>query len=1310
MKQKNLLLIAVVLFSAVVMAGVQGMTSSYELQGVNDLSINQRRSDTNGDAVNCELRWDVDAENVYRKSVSDNSVELVSTNLSWVGLENPVLKQTAVTATSEFAFAQIESGEDAYVDFIVTPSKGYTFTPSGISFKVSRFGTNGPTIDVLWLKQDGTSQTLLSGIAPKREKPSSSNVQEEIDLNEDYLVVTLTSEDLAAITTYSGTGRMRVVFNNLSWGKNIGFADVKITGVLQGNEGEEEVDPLIAIVTKADVPVSFTNDETYPWTIVDGNTVNNGNCGVRYSSSTLTMNYTSSNKTELSFDWLCRDYNYHSLRLFVDGVQTNSTTSNSYNTVRFYVEPGQHIIVFKDSIGGNSTSTNNYSYIKNVKIKEILPLENAVLTEKSQPLTFTNDGTWPWTIEDGYIQNSNYGTANSVSKFSTTFEIDKPSKFSFQRQVTPYDNYWNSVTNSYLSYQYLYTFINGETYMTDCENEWQNCSVMLEPGKYTIEWVDTIANTTTDYYSRIRNIELSSSNWVEVELSSAGTLGVEVLYFVDVLTDVELLKVKGPVNSTDWATIKQMKNLLAIDMTEAVFDAVPNNAFDGLKSLSNVKLPEGMKTIGEYAFRGTQIWDISIPSTVTSIGQYAFANTRLRSITFAEDSNLQSIANDAFEYCSSLQKFIMPNTVNYVGQYAFRGCTSLQTMSFSDEITKIDRSVCYDCNALSSLHLPANLTTIGREAFYNNWNLSHIDLPASLNEIRYRAFYNCAIDSVKLPVTLENLGEYAFQHCWNLKYVELPSYLVSGSWYDENNYYYDSYGYRNNFYDCDAIETIVMRSATPPYITDDPFDEGRAKSAITLKVPSFAVVNYKLDSYWYQFGNIIEGDDVDYWKITSSLSLTNNRRMQGKPDVDLYYGGQLTVGGNAPMETGLFNLYVYESNPGRLLNTCEAMTADSLNTYFSVSSETWYFFTPLHDVDLTKVTVSNGASYVFRYYDGSSRATNGTGNSWRNVDNGKLVAGQGYIFRCNANAVVTFPAEASVHAQVFNTSDVTLTLNAFEAAASANKSWNFVGNPYPCYFDIYYMDFTAPITVWTGSTYKAYSIVDDNLVLRPMQSFFVQKPDAVDNIVFHKEGRQLTTSINHEAAAAPAFRAHSSSATRLIFNIQIIGDEMADETRLVINDNTSLGYEIECDASKFMSFEPNVPQIFTLDGDGNSYAINERPLDDGTVKLAYYAGQSGFYTLSATRFDGDIYLHDGLLNKTVNLTEQDYTFHSDATEGVNNSRFTLSLGIAGGDATGIKSVDSQQLENDNYYDLQGRKVMPTSSKGIYIQNGRKVVK
>lgn len=410
------------------------------------------------------------------------------------------------------------------------------------------------------------------------------------------------------------------------------------------------------------------------------------------------------------------------------------------------------------------------------------------------------------------------------------------------------------------------------------------------------------------------------------------------------------------------------------------------------------------------------------------------------------------------------------------------------------------------------------------------------------------------------------------------------------------------------------------------------------------------------------------------------------------------------------MEIGEFNIYMSETNPGLLLNTCDAMTADNVTSHFSVSRNKWYFFTPLHDVDLSRVTVSNGASYVFRYYDGNNRAMNGTGNSWKDVDNGKLYAGQGYIFQCNADAVVTMPAGTAGHAQVLNAGDATKTLAANVSISSANKGWNYVGNPYPTYYDIYYMDFTAPVTVWTGSTYKAYSIVDDDYVLRPMQAFFVQKPDSVDNIIFQKAGCQLSSSVNRAAYARPA-QTQSNVNSRQLFDVKIADDELEDETRVVVNEGASLSYEIECDASKFMSFESGVPQIFTLDVDGNSYAINERPLADGRIQVAYYAGKSGYLTISVTRADGDIFLYDRILDKTVNLTEQDYTFYSDATAGVDNTRFVMLLSAKNNDTTGVDVVGGESKMDDNaIYNLQGRKIEDTSVKGVYIQNGKKIMK
>ena len=1121
-------------------------------------------------------------------------------------------------------------------------------------------------------------------------------------------------------------------------------------------------------MSRADVSVTFTNDETHPWSVEDNTAIIRGNNQSNYyAASWLSMSYSSDKRTELSFDWARYDYSYHeALQVYIDGVYSGSTTNSSYTNQRFYLDAGEHVIAFRDSVGYRNY-TNNWSGIRNIKVKDIQPLETAVLTESSLPLTFQNNSALPWVIEDGYIEHNTRGGSNLGGSFSTTFSIDKTSKFSFYYKVANTNNTWADYEDRHNFYVRMNDVQITKAWNNQSDDYW---SMTLEPGNYTLECTDTVYSSYNGYwyYTQVRDIELVELDQITVELATAGTLGYEVLYSgkADVLTDVEYLKIIGPLNAADWTDIKNMTNLKALDLSEAQITEIPNNAFDGKGWINSVILPEGLLTIGQYAFRGTVIRRMHVPSTVTSIGQYAFASTPLQYLTFADNSQMNTIGVYAFNNCTSLQsvdfgnnsqlqtiserafssctamksvnfgensvlttigrgafawcyaltEVQLPNTVTSVSYGAFQSCTSMKSIVFSDAMTVIMDHVCYGCTALEQVHLPVALKGIYMRSFVNTTSLKEIDIPATVNEIRAQAFENSGIESVVLPITMQYLYRYAFNNCKSLKYVELPSYLERGAYLDYwdrtysadgNEIYYDNYrhyGYRYNFQNCTALETVVMRAATPPTIDEDPFNGAQAKSAITLVVPSFAVVNYKLDTYWYQFGNIVEGDDVDYWKITSPLMLTNNRRMQGKPDVDLYYGGQLTVGGNAPFPMGTFRYYVNESNPGRLLNTCEAMTADDASVRFSVSANTWYFFTPLVDVNLSDVTVTNGASYVFRYYDAQNRAVNGASGSWKNVDSEKLLAGQGYIFHCNTACEIVMPVDAAGQAQLFTTKDVTRTLTVNEAESTANRSWNYIGNPYPCYYDIYYMDFTAPITVWNGSTYQAYSIADDEFVLRPMQSFFVQKPDAVDQIVFHKEGRQLTTSIAHDAAA----RAMAPAANnRYLFNIQIDNGEQNDQTRVVINDNALEGYEIERDAAKFMSFEAGVPQLFTTDGEGNSYAINERPMGNGRVSLAYYAGQEGYYTIRALRADGKVMLYDAELNKTVDLTNEDYTFQTEATNGTNNSRFQLILTIDD-EATGIDEIVNSQSSKSNWYDLQGRKTT-AAKKGIYVKDGRKVV-
>ncbi len=1038
-----------------------------------------------------------------------------------------------------------------------------------------------------------------------------------------------------------------------------------VIGMSFSGVSAQETTDFSALLQEGSIPVEFTNDETYPWTIGEDGVVTSGNAGIANTTSYLTFTYTSEYKTEITLN-ARNNYNYyHDLFIYLDGVLVTSghITSSSFSGVRFYAPEGSHVVEFRNVIQ-NHQDKDHYSQIKTLYVYEIKELESEVLFPNSKPLTFTNDANYPWKTNDGYISTTNYGSYNSSSRFSTTFTIDKPHKFS-------YDRAFSGGSSSYYDREHqLKCFINGEQYVSQSgyNSGYGNVSMLLEPGTYHIEWIDTIIDNRGDYISYIKNIELSD-NWYNVEVPTPGTLGVEVLYQANVLNDVELLKVTGTINETDWTTIKNMKNIIGLDLSEAKFNNVPDYAFDGLSRLSNVKLPEGVTSIGQYAFRGTQIWDIHMPNSVTSIGEGAFGGTRIRTVNFTENSQLQTIGYQAFRYCGSLKEFIMPNTVNKLmtyfdgndDSYTFIGCGSLKKIKFSNSLSTIGASTCQNCSQLSEVVLPENLNTIKDYAFYNTSCLRKIDLPESLCTIGRYAFGQSGLDSIVLPVKLTSLENEAFYNCDNLKYVELPSYISS---------------YNQNFNNCNAIQTVVCKSATPPAITGDPFSYGPAKSNVTLIVPSFAVPNYKLDTYWLQFGNIQEMEiALDYWNISGELMLTNNRRMAGTPDIDLYYGGRLTVGGNAPMTVRDMTLFVSEGNPCRLLNNCEQFVVDSLCTRYSVSSNTWYFFTPMHDVKLSDIKHSANASYVFRYYKAANRAASGTGSSWQNVVEEKLIAGQGYIFHCNANGEIYLPATKEAQENVLVTTEVTKALETHESENTSNKNWNYVGNPYPSYYDIYYMDFTAPITVWDSNNrnYKAYSITDDNFVLRPMQSFFVQKPDAVDNIVFRPEGRQLNSSVNR-ASYAPAKNARNSAA-RSIFNLKLEGNESADQTRVVLNETKSMGYEIECDASKFMSMDATVPQIYTIDDEENRLSINERSFGDGTVRLGVSIGTAGTYTIAATRADGKITLYDAETGVTTDLTTDAYTFEAEAAEYT--GRFTLY--VASNEATGIASATDKTI-------------------------------
>jgi hypothetical protein len=61
--------------------------------------------------------------------------------------------------------------------------------------------------------------------------------------------------------------------------------------------------------------------------------------------------------------------------------------------------------------------------------------------------------------------------------------------------------------------------------------------------------------------------------------------------------------------------------------TDGSVKAIAEGAFDGVSGLQVLYLPEGITSIGAYAFRGTSLTSLLIPGTVTEVGRYILFDT-----------------------------------------------------------------------------------------------------------------------------------------------------------------------------------------------------------------------------------------------------------------------------------------------------------------------------------------------------------------------------------------------------------------------------------------------------------------------------------------------------------------------------------------------------------------------------------------------------------------------------------------------------------------------------------------------------------
>ena len=706
-------------------------------------------------------------------------------------------------------------------------------------------------------------------------------------------------------------------------------------------------------------------------------------------------------------------------------------------------------------------------------------------------------------------------------------------------------------------------------------------------------------------------------------------------------------------------------------------------------------MPTNITSIGVGAFSGcSRLTSISLPN-VAIISDNAFENCTL--LEQAEILSATSIGFRAFYNCFALTRASFPYA-KHIGMRAFENCSALTTVELPLAETIEDRAL---SNCLfTTISLPS-VKSLGFRTFENDALLESVSLP-SATEIGSYAFSMCSsLKSVELP-NVENIGSYAFEQCYTITTIDLPASLKS-------------LGYKC-FTDCQELKDIICHVALP--FTTSAFSGMSNIGNITLSVPAFGVTAYQLNDDWYGFNSIQSlNEDVEIVNILSDIAIDNNIGVSNSSLWTLGYStnngesGHLTTSTSLSVGNFTQNEDLASGNGLTTMIINAEMSSDNVSLKMKIKTGLWYFISFPFDVNVKDINVSEGVFWVIREYSGANRAALSE-DTWLNkTSDSMLNAGMGYILQCSvgekeSEVEFLFPAVGNNNKNgIFSHTDVTLPLATYNSEYLFNQSWNLIGNPYPAYYDSKTLDHKGVITIWNGNGYTAYSLEDDEYVLKPFEAFFVQKSDA-DGITFKTKGRSL---YNNKESESNRHAAPINNRERYIFNFIIDNETYSDRTRLVINENAKHDYEIECDASKMLS-DKNDIQLYITDG-LIKYAIDERPLGDGLIKLGLNVRKDDTYTISLQDKETEnipIVLIDNETGKHTNLSQNDYSFIAQA--GEYGERFSISIG---GDpnVTGINQVKNHADTNKIWYTFDGKEITKPQNSGVYIvRQGSKVQK
>ena len=348
------------------------------------------------------------------------------------------------------------------------------------------------------------------------------------------------------------------------------------------------------------------------------------------------------------------------------------------------------------------------------------------------------------------------------------------------------------------------------------------------------EGVDTIADHSFSFQTGLTHIDLPNSLREIGKYAFQGCSGLQSVTF------------GSGVESINYYAFAGCTSLQEVDFPDAL-KTLGNNAFEGCSALTRVSTGDGLTSIGNDAFSSCAALDsVAFGKSIQIIHNNAFmSSASLRSAILPD--GLTTIGWFAFAGSGISHLYLGKNLSGGIGEHAFEWCTNLTSVTVPEGVVNLNIDMFSHCSSLAHVSLPSTLKTIGSRAFSQCEALKEITIPDGVTTIYNRAFFRCTgLTTIVIPDSVTDLNDEVFVKCTGLTQVTIGK---SVRWLESGT-----------FTGCQALSTVYCKAEEPPIIIDE--SAFARYSDAVLYVPTESVQLYKNAMNWENFGLII-GMDFD---------------------------------------------------------------------------------------------------------------------------------------------------------------------------------------------------------------------------------------------------------------------------------------------------------------------------------------------------------------------------------------------------------------------------------------------------------------